>query len=335
MNTPKFTLNLATGTLSEDDAKRYISRFGWFSFAFCLALSLAQNVLAMTVRFFAPSLLTSSLFLQLFSMVPIYVTAFPLAYFMLRSLPSVTPIGEKLRAREFLCAVCICEALMLVGNYISAALLSVFERAMGGTSLQNPVETSVESQPMWMTVAFSVILAPILEELFFRGVICKKLLALGEGYAIVLSAAFFALCHGNFFQLFYAFIIGCFFALIYVKTGKLIYSTLLHVIVNFLGTVVVTWVLELSDYDSLMSEGFAAVSENLISVAVLLLYETFIFGISVFGLVVLVKNRKKITLDAGLLPPPKGRAVQCVLLNGGVAAAIAVFAFSLLGSLLM
>ncbi len=335
MNTQKFTLDLVTGTLTEDDAKRYFSRFGWFAFTFYLVLSLFQSLAATVIRLLAPSLLSNMLFLQIFSVVPIYAVAFPIAYLVLRPLPSVAPMGEKLRIRDFVCAACICEALMLVGNYISSALLMVFENAMGGTEIQNPVEVSVESQPMWMTVVFSVILAPVLEELFFRGVVCKKLLALGERYAIVLSAAFFALCHGNFFQLFYSFIIGCFFALIYVKTGKLIYSILLHMTVNLLGTVVVSWVLEFSDYESLINEGSMLSSENVLSVVVLLMYEILILGISVFGLVTLFKSRKKISLDEGLLPPPKGRAVQCVLLNAGVAAAIAVFAFTLLASLLL
>ena len=335
MNTHNFNLDLLTGTLREEDAKRYFSRFGWFAFTFYLVLMISQSIIALLVRWCAPSLLLNMLFLQIFSVIPIYAIAFPIAYILMRSLPTVIPVKEKMKTRDFLCAICICEALMLVGNYISSVVLVAIENAMGGTAIQNPVALTVDNQPIWMTIVFSVILAPVLEEIFFRGLVCKKLLALGEGYAIVLSAAFFAVCHGNFFQLFYSFITGCFFGLIYVKTGKLIYSMLLHMIVNFLGTVVISWILNFSNYEEFISSGFEITSENTVGMTVFVLYELIIFAISIFGLVVLFKNIKKVTLDGGLLPPPKEKRIQCVFLNGGIAAAIAVFAFSLLGSLML
>ncbi len=332
----KFTPDLLTGRLSENDAKRYFSRFGWFAVAFCIVLSLSQTVILLLVRGFAPSLIENAVFAEIFSVIPIYAIAFPIALLILAPLPTVRPVKEKLRVRDVLLMFCICEALMSVGNYISMIVISAFQSAMGGAILENPISTAVDENPMWITLIFTVILAPILEELFFRGAVCKKLLILGEGYAVVLSSAFFALCHGNFFQLFYAFTTGCFFGFIYVKTGKLLYTTLCHMGVNLLGTVVVSAITDYVDLEALYSESFALTAENMSGLLVFLIYELLTLAMIAVGFVVLFKNIKRIKFDTGLLPPPKGTAgVSCIFLNFGVAVAIAVFALNFLGSLIM
>ncbi len=334
MNRLKFTPDLVTGRLSEDDAKRYFSRFGWFAFTFLIVLSAAQTVLVLAVRQAAPSFLENYLFTEILSVVPLYLIAFPVALTVLSPLPTVTPTKEKMRVRELLGALCICEALMLIGNYISTILLTVVQSTVGADP-SNPIADSIESQPMWATFLFTVIVAPILEEIFFRGCVCKKLLITGEGYAVVLSAAFFALCHGNFFQLFYAFIIGCFFGFVYVKTGKLLYTVLMHMVVNFFGTVVVTWVTDFADVENMLEEGFMLSGENILGVMVFLWYELFILGVSAVGIFLLVKHKNRIKFDSGLLPPPEKKGVSCVLLNFGIAAAIAVFSLTLIASLAM
>ncbi len=335
MKTLKFTPDLLTGRLSEDDAKKYFSRFGWFAVVFNVAITAFQMIAITLLQALAPSLLSNYLISEILSLISIYAVAFPIALLVLAPLPTVTPVKEKMRTRDFVCAVCICEALMLVGSYISSFVLSVFSSFLGGASFTNPLASSVESQPLWATLLFTAILAPLLEEIFFRGAVCKKLLILGEGYAVVLSSAFFALCHGNFFQLFYSFIIGCFFGFIYVKTGKLRYTVMLHMIVNLIGTVVVTLVLDFADIESWLSDTFEVTAENMYQVLAFVGYEAVILGASIFGLIMLFKNKKRIRFDSGLLPPPERRGVSCVMMNSGVAVAIAIFAFSLLGSLLI
>ncbi len=332
MNRLKFTPDLVTGRLSEDDAKRYFSRFGWFAFTFIIVLTVAQTVLVLAAVRFFPSLASHYLFSELLSVLPLYLIAFPLALRVLSPLPTVTPVREKMRVRDLFAALCICEALMLIGNYISNILLATVQSTLGA-SPSNPIADSVANQPVWATVAFTVILAPVLEEIFFRGMVCKKLLITGEGYAVVLSSAFFALCHGNLYQLFYAFTIGCFFGFIYVKTGKLLYTVLMHMTVNFFGTVVVSWVLDFSGVENMLDESFMLNGENILGFTVFLLYELLILAVSGIGIFLLIKRKNRIKFDSGLLPPPEKKGVSCVLLNFGVAAAIAVFALLLVSSL--
>jgi membrane protease YdiL (CAAX protease family) len=82
------------------------------------------------------------------------------------------------------------------------------------------------------------ILAPIFEEFFFRKMLIDKTIRYGAKVSIILSALLFGLFHGNLNQFFYAFLMGGFFAYVYIKTGKIIYPIVLHAIVNFMGSVV-------------------------------------------------------------------------------------------------
>lgn len=333
MTKMKFVPDLVTGRLREEDAKRYFSRFGWFAFTFTLVNIVVQNVIAIVVSQFFPTVYSHWLFWELLSLIPLYCIALPISYIVLRPLPTVLPIDEKWKPKEWLGGMCVCMTLMLVGNYVSNVFITFFQ-IMRGTSLENPVETSINSMPRWATLLFICIVAPILEELFFRGILCRKLLMLGEGYAIVLPAAFFALCHGNFFQVFYAFVLGCFFSFVYVRTGKLIYTIIYHVIINFLGSFVISLILDYVDLDAMLNGTFVVDATNIFGLIGLLWYEIITYGAAIVGIVLLVKKHKEFKPQTGLLPPPEGKGVSCVLLNSGVAAAITVFAITMLLSII-
>ena len=75
-------------------------------------------------------------------------------------------------------------------------------------------------------------------------------------------------------------------------------------------------------------------ASNIFGVLGLVWYEIITYGLAIAGIVILFKQRTKIHLGAGLLPPPEGKGVSCVLLNAGVAAAIAVFAVTMLLSIM-
>lgn len=333
MNKLKFVPELTTGCLSEYDSKRYFARIGWFAFAYYLINALIVNVVAIIVYVLAPNVYSHYLFSELLSFIPSYAIALPIAYQIIRPLPTTAPSKEHMKVSHWICGLCISISLMIIGSYISNIILSVFSNVFGNIS-ENPVEQMVAESPLWVTVLFVVIVAPILEELLFRGILCKKLLVLGEGYAIIISSAFFALCHGNFYQLFYAFALGCFFSFIYVKTGKLIYSILYHMSVNLFGSVITPLLMDLIGYDELLTGDFVFSSENLLPFLCLIWYECLIMGITVFGIVIIATKWRKIKTESGLLPPPREKAASCVLLNSGVAAAIALFAITLFLSLI-
>lgn len=78
------------------------------------------------------------------------------------------------------------------------------------------------------------LLAPLVEELVFRGAILKALLGWfnNHWYAIVLSALLFALVHGNPAQMPHAFLIGLLLGWMYYRTGSIIPGVVLHWVNN-------------------------------------------------------------------------------------------------------
>ena len=92
--------------------------------------------------------------------------------------------------------------------------------------------------PFWSSFLVTAIFAPIFEEWMCRGVVLRGLLTkMKPGWAIVISALFFALIHMNPWQALNAFIIGLIMGYVYYKTGSLLLTMLIHFINN--GTAVV------------------------------------------------------------------------------------------------
>lgn len=349
MNTKRLELSVdsETGFLREDDAIKYFSTFGWFCFIFCLALFLSQEIIATAVYYLLPGVYNHYLFSNLLSFVTLYAIALPIANPILKKLPSVTPLKEKVKPSTFIGGFFVAYLTMYAGNLVSVYLIELIYSA-SGNMLENPLEQSVDATPLWANVLFVAILAPILEELVFRGMICKRLLALGEGFAVVFSGIFFAMLHGNLYQLFYAFTLGCLFGLIYVKTGKVIYTIIYHVFINFIGTVVTTIInkyvrLEevvelLSDentVNALMNNDITPIQPYFTDIIIISIYSMVIYGFIIAGAVILITNFKKIKFQSGLLPPPKESRMSIIFLNSGIAAAIAILVIRMILPLIL
>lgn len=87
-----------------------------------------------------------------------------------------------------------------------------------------------------MEVLAAVILAPIVEELLFRGLVFKRLHNyVGKIPAMILSSLFFGIYHGNIVQGVYAFVIGMLFVFIYDRYKTLIAPILAHIFANLIS----------------------------------------------------------------------------------------------------
>ena len=103
-------------------------------------------------------------------------------------------------------------------------LMQIMEQMIGG--------------PFWSSFLLTAIFAPIFEEWLCRGMILRGLLSkMKPGWAIVISALFFALIHMNPWQALNAFIIGVIMGYVYYKSGSLLLTMLIHFVNN--GTAVV------------------------------------------------------------------------------------------------
>ncbi len=80
------------------------------------------------------------------------------------------------------------------------------------------------------------ILAPLVEEMVFRGAVLRRLLDVLNGkkhwIAIILSAALFGLVHGNLAQGIHAFILGCVLGWMYYRTKSIVPGVVLHWVNN-------------------------------------------------------------------------------------------------------
>ena len=340
----RFSLDPATGRLSEEDTRRYLSRIGFAVFGLTVVQQVAWTLLAFLAAAFLPeNLLTSPLVSNILSAAVLYGLAFPVFFYLLKPLPVVDPLEGSFGTKDLFGGLCVSFALMMAGNYVSQILtawLSVFM----GNPLENPVEVSTAASPWYINLIFVGILAPVMEELVFRKILCRRLLPLGEGYAIVLSSAAFGLCHGNLFQFFYAFALGLLFALIYVKTGKLRYSIFYHMVINLLGGVFSSWLSEQLRLDELIvileelmlsgSTDMSPLAPFALPLTLLLVYDILMYVGAFIGIVLIFRHRKRIVLSEGLLPPPKEGRVANVFMNTGTAAALGAFAVVFLLSLL-
>ena len=81
-----------------------------------------------------------------------------------------------------------------------------------------------------------VLVAPLLEELIFRGVILDGLLRRYSPLtSILVSSVIFGLAHLNPWQFVTAFVLGCFMGWVYLRSGSLAGCVLIHMSANFSG----------------------------------------------------------------------------------------------------
>ena len=90
-------------------------------------------------------------------------------------------------------------------------------------------------------IVMAVIMAPIFEEIVFRGIIQKGLINKGvkPWKAIAIAALVFGLVHGNPWQFVGAVLLGSVLGLVYYKTKSLLLSILLHAFNNLVSSILV------------------------------------------------------------------------------------------------
>ena len=134
-----------------------------------------------------------------------------------------------------------------------------------------------EGTNIWIYSVSAVILAPIVEELFFRKLLISRMERHGEKAAILLSGLIFGIFHGNFSQFFYAFALGIVLGYIYIRTRKIGITIAIHMLVNLLGGVLSPLAVQ-SSYAMMV----------LVSLAVI--------GIAIAGLVLFILRIRKVSL---------------------------------------
>ena len=242
------------------------------------------------------------------TMLSQYVIGFPIAFLIMGDGVNMRAIEKrKMKLGHFFVAFAMGYTLLMAGNIIGL-IVTYLIGLLKGEAVFNSLDSIVGETNIWITSIYTVLCAPIFEELLFRKMICNRVIKYGQGMAIMLSGLTFGLFHGNYNQFFYAFFIGCFFAFIYVKTGKIQYTIGLHMMVNFIGSVASGLLLQYVDLEQ-------PTGSSLIIIA---FYMIFVFGITIAGFVLLLMNLSRLKADEGIIRIDKDRRSEVMIVNVGM-----------------
>lgn len=231
-------------SFDKDDRRQAVKTFSringslvWFSIIATVAILGVQIALANILDADAFNNIASSpYYIWILQVVGMYIIAFPLFLLMVRKLPSASREQSSINLKEFGYIFLVSEAIMLAGSIFSNWFTDMMAEKFNAP-VTNTTSELIMQTPIWIIILVVVIIGPIVEELIFRKVMIDKLSIYGDRLAVVVSAIAFGLFHGNFDQLFYATALGLVLGYLYTKTRKSVYNCLLHIAINFMGTV--------------------------------------------------------------------------------------------------
>ena len=218
-------------------ARKQLSRIGFVYLAgtvFLLALELS---LVRLFQFGNPDGGYDSSVLTFCNLFLRFVLGYPLMLCLIHLVKKGKPIPEKkMKAGSIFTAFFMSYAMAMIANIIGLLLTSIINAFHGGGNITDLQETMLALPSVWL-ILFVCVGAPVFEELIFRKALIDRAIYCGEGIAIAMSGVMFGLFHGNLNQFVYAAALGAFFAFIYVRTGKIRYTMILHAMVNSMGTI--------------------------------------------------------------------------------------------------
>ena len=259
-------VRLACSRGNTDGAKRTFSKLG-----FSLSAMLASSVI---LQLLASKLQTGNMFVQ-WSLVflPIWFSGLLLLP-AARAVPSTGSTSVRLTVRDAVDSFLISLFLMYSANVFGILVTSALNRFLHIVS-QNSVQSLLMEDNIPLKLLFAVILGPMFEETVFRKFLIDRTKRFGGRTAVILSAAAFGLFHGNLNQFFYAAMLGLVFGYVYLNTGKLRYTIILHMLINFMGGIIAPYlVTNMPDFIS------DSVSIRMIAAGVyfLLLFAAYLLG---------------------------------------------------------
>ena len=215
-----------------EKAKAACTRLGFALVFMYLSISLAQGLTSWICN-----AINGGPILSAFAMyLPISLIGLPVFILSTRNMEWIHFEGNPISMKHMALIFSMCVFLMYSGNFLGMIVTGFLHRTLSFLpSIPHPAG-SLDPDPA-LSAFFLTIISPLVEEYVFRRCLIDRLRPYGEFTALILSALLFALFHANFSQFFYALLLGLVFGGVYLKTGKLRYSMTLHMIINFMGSV--------------------------------------------------------------------------------------------------
>lgn len=301
-----------------NSAKSAFNRVGIKMIIATGVLTAVQRLFIILARLLFAEKMSNVNFSMAVAMLPLFVVGYPLAFIIMKNskqdgLECADKELKKMNAGQIVVAFIMCYGIAIVGNLLGILVTKVIS-IIKMDNVSNPLVETVSSTSIISTLIFLAILAPICEEFLFRKLIIDKLVRYGEKTAIVLAALMFALFHLNFNQFFYAFFLGIMLGIIYVKTNNVKNGIYIHMMVNMLGSVIGGAALQYLD------------RSNPVHLAILSIYSLCIYVLGIAGIIILIVNRKKMTLQPGIEPIEKKAVFKTAYLNVGILCYFIIYA---------
>lgn len=235
-----------------------------------------------------------------------YIAAMLVAYAVMDAWKGSRFRKQEIYAREapmrlgvFLSVLCFCMGAQMA-NSLWITLLEMMLMPFG-KSVMPILESVAGDTDTFSMFLYASILAPVWEELLFRGYILRTLRPYGKRFAILTSAILFGLFHGNLLQTPYALLMGLVLGYVTVEYS-IVWAMLLHMFNN----------LVLADLLTRLTANWSEMACGMLS---LLLFG----GSALISVLILVKNRGAIQayrrgewIDR--------RCLKCFFTSGGVVA---------------
>ena len=266
-----------------DIHKKFFSKIGFNYLILGIITVIFQIIILNIINLTNPQYLTDINIISIVSTICNYILPFPIFYWLMKKISSTKLEKTGIGIKTFILYLGITITLMWIGNLIGLAITELLSSTMQ-SDIANPVQELINSADIWFNLIIISLLAPIFEEILFRKLLIDRTIKYGAKVSIILSAVIFALFHGNLNQFFYALLMGGFFAYVYIKTGKIIYTIILHGIINLMGSVVSLFVA--NSLNNLIT------SFNSVDLAILITYIMILLLFLIIGIYGLTKLEK-------------------------------------------
>ena len=297
--------------------KKFFSKIG-FSYLILGVIGIIFQIIFINIlNMINPQYLSDMNLITSLSSIANYVLPFPIIYWLMKKIDTSTIEKNGVNAKTFILYIGITLTLMWMGNIIGLLITALLSSGMQ-SDIANPVQQLISSTNIWLNLIIISVIAPIFEEIFFRKLVIDRTIKYGAKVSIILSAVIFALFHGNLNQFFYALLMGGFLAYVYIKTGKITYTIMLHMIVNFMGSVVS--IIISNSVTTLQS------SLNMFDLGIILLYVMVIFVSLLIGIYGIL-NFKKARFNGRKTEIALKNPIKTMFLNYGMVCFIAFFVF--------
>lgn len=148
---------------------------------------------------------------------------------------------KKLNRNEFLKSM----FLILALNFFTLAFVNIFGDKF--ESYKSVSEGLVNARTSIFSMLVILVIAPVFEEIFFRGIIFNELKSnMNVVLALVIQGVLFGIFHGNILQAIYASLLGVVLGVIYMWTGSIWSNILGHFLYNILGSTLVPMLMEVT-----------------------------------------------------------------------------------------